>query len=568
MSAKSQRTYTRARDGVILLAVAVNAAIGVWSHPEPFVERLAPLAALALAAAATAFLASHGGAGRVTRIAPCFVLAALLVLPAPGGLVVALAALLAGRGAGVAGPYARGSSSAAAVALAVAVAQRLPAPEPFPGPGSPEALLRLALLFAVVQTVSVLLGALLRPLGGEIPDRPQTRIAGLLLLESANVPLAWLLAADLERAAWLPAAVLALLILLVLASLIRLDRALADLRDSHLALSSRLGELDTLHEIGREIVSSIEPQRVFAILERECRKIFPVDGCFVALVERASRTLLPVYRHARDQRAVTGGPAVRDGIARWVLEEKRPRRVDDLRRVPSDSPVHGDLVDPQARSVMAVPLIVEDRVIGVLGVQSGRPRAYDDHRLSVLTTIAQQAAVAIENARHYQMATVDSLTGFFLRDHFFQRLAEEDRRARRYGGRYSLLMVDLDGFKGINDANGHLAGDRYLSQVAATIREQLRGADLACRYGGDEFCLLLPETDLDGARVIAERIRSAVSDRIVGIDGLALRTTVSIGVAAFPENDAADLQALIGNADQALYRAKRGGRDRVVPSAA
>ena len=217
---------------------------------------------------------------------------------------------------------------------------------------------------------------------------------------------------------------------------------------------------------------------------------------------------------------------------------------------------------------MAVPLIVENNAVGVLGVQSRRPAAYDDHRLSVLATIAQQAAVAIENARNYQMATVDSLTGFFLRDHFFQRLSEEDRRVRRYGGCFALLMIDLDGFKEINDANGHLAGDRYLSQVAATIREQLREADLACRYGGDEFCLLLPQTDRGGARVIAERIRRAVAERTVGVDGVALRSTVSIGIAAFPEHDAGDLRSLMRNADDALYRAKRAGRDRVVPYAA
>ena len=217
---------------------------------------------------------------------------------------------------------------------------------------------------------------------------------------------------------------------------------------------------------------------------------------------------------------------------------------------------------------MAVPLIVEEQVIGVLGLECRRGGAYDDHNLSVLMTIAQQAAVAIENARNYQMATVDSLTGFFLRDHFFQRVRDEDRRVRRYGGRFAVLMVDLDGFKQINDTNGHLAGDRYLHEVASTIREQLRGADLACRYGGDEFCLLLPETDMRGARVIAERIRQAVRRRIVGGDEFVLHTTVSIGIAAFPEHDTGDLQGLMGKADDALYRAKRSGRDRVVQCAA
>jgi diguanylate cyclase (GGDEF)-like protein len=129
-------------------------------------------------------------------------------------------------------------------------------------------------------------------------------------------------------------------------------------------------------------------------------------------------------------------------------------------------------------------------------------------------------------------------------------------------------MVDLDSFKGVNDTYGHLAGDRFLREITVTICEQLRGADLACRYGGDEFCLLLPESDPEAARAIGERIRTAVARRIVAFDGLALRTTVSVGVAAYPEHDTGSLQGLMQNADEALYRAKRSGRDRVVPFAA
>jgi diguanylate cyclase (GGDEF)-like protein len=168
----------------------------------------------------------------------------------------------------------------------------------------------------------------------------------------------------------------------------------------------------------------------------------------------------------------------------------------------------------------------------------------------------------------HAMATVDSLTGFFLRDYFFSRLDEEDERARRYGGGFALLMLDLDGFKEINDRHGHLAGDRFLSEISATIRDQLRAADVACRYGGDEFCLLLPQTARAGAHAIAERIRAAVSQRTVGVDGRRLRVTVSIGLALFPDHDAGDVESLMRRSDEALYQAKRTGRDRVSPAAA
>ena len=206
--------------------------------------------------------------------------------------------------------------------------------------------------------------------------------------------------------------------------------------------------------------------------------------------------------------------------------------------------------------------------MGVLSIQSRHAEAYDDHLLSVLTTIAQQAAVALENARHYAMATVDSLTGLFLRDYFFRRLEEEYSRAARYGGAFAVLMLDLDAFKTINDRHGHLAGDRYLRALGQTIRTRLRAADLACRYGGDEFCLLLPETDLAGAQPIAERLRAAIGALVADVGGGTVRSTVSIGLAAYPDHDTGDLKALLLRADQALYQAKRSGRDRVVAFAA
>jgi diguanylate cyclase (GGDEF)-like protein len=484
-------------------------------------------------------------------------------------VLIAFVALAVARGGGVAGIQARGLPAASAAAVGVVLVQVVfAAAGPISDPVSPAGLLGALLAFGIIQTVATGLALLLGRPRTELLGQPAARTIAPLLLESANAPLAWLLAFVIQSGSWLQAAAITVLTLLALASSIRFDRTLVELRESNSALSSRLVELATLNDIGRQIVSSMERERVFSILERECRRIFLVDACFVALVDRDTLLLHPAYRRSRGSAPTVGGAPVRCGIASWVLETKSSRRIDDLRQLPAASPVHGDLIEADSRSVMAVPLIVEDHVVGVLGVQSRQPAAYDDHRLSVLATIAQQTAVAIENARNFQMATVDSLTGFFLRDFFFQRLSEEDRRVRRYGGVFALLMIDLDGFKEINDANGHLAGDRYLSQVAATIGEQLRAADLACRYGGDEFCLLLPQTDRSGARIIAERIRRAVAERTVGVDGVALKSTVSIGIAVFPEHDAGDLHGLVRNADEALYRAKRAGRDRVVPYAA
>ena len=226
------------------------------------------------------------------------------------------------------------------------------------------------------------------------------------------------------------------------------------------------------------------------------------------------------------------------------------------------------MVESRIRSILAVPLIMENRVVGVLSVQCFREHAYEERHVSLLATIGQQATVALENARHYQLATIDHLTGLYQRDYFFQRLGDEHRRAARYGSCFSLLMLDLDSFKKINDRSGHFAGDRFLKAVGAAIRGILRAADIPCRYGGEEFSILLPETDLAGARTIAERLRAEIGSIRLEEGGSSISTTVSIGVSAFPEHFDGNLTGLLQKADQALYSAKLQGKDRVISAVA
>jgi diguanylate cyclase (GGDEF)-like protein len=555
---------------LLLVAAAIAyLAVELRASDGALLENLPHLAALAAAAMCASYLSSLRAEGPSPRLALSFVVAAFLVLPPPGGLLVVLLSGLAGRGAGVAGTYAGGtiplSALAAAGAATVFIRQRMASM------GSADSLAGLAqsgFCFLLVQALAFALSLLLSF------DRPRRKrgwrlaLWRSLALEALCVPLAWVLASLLMHGRWLHTAVISIIILAGEVTLLRHSRTVWALRESKRLLASRISELDTLHSIGREVLSSVEPRRVFSIIERECRKILEVDYCFISLAESDSSRLTAVYRHKRGDAATTDELELGEGIATAAAQEKRAMRIDDFESCPEDSPLRTSLVAENSRSALVVPLIVDERVIGVLSVQSTKPGAYDDHQLSVLTTIAQQAAVAIENARHYQKATVDSLTGFFLRDHFFKRLDEEHKRVSRYGGGFSLLMLDLDGFKEINDKSGHLAGDHYLRSISSTIGKELRSADIACRYGGDEFCILLPETDIAGATAIAERIRAAVAGHVAAVDGLALRATTSIGVAAFPGHGAKDASDVMRCADEALYRAKRAGRDCVVPFAA
>jgi diguanylate cyclase (GGDEF)-like protein len=191
----------------------------------------------------------------------------------------------------------------------------------------------------------------------------------------------------------------------------------------------------------------------------------------------------------------------------------------------------------------------------------------DDDRL-VLSAVASELAVAAENSRLYhltkRLAVTDELTGLHNYRFFQQRLHDELDRARRYDKDLSLLMIDVDNFKGFNDAHGHVAGDVALREVGDVMRRSVREVDVVCRYGGEEFAVLLPETDPAGAFVVAEKMREAVSRfGFANTDGERTENlTISVGLASYPMH-ADDRETLLRHADGALYRAKHSGKDRV-----
>lgn len=217
------------------------------------------------------------------------------------------------------------------------------------------------------------------------------------------------------------------------------------------------------------------------------------------------------------------------------------------------------------RNIMCVPLRVYEETIGVINMSNKKEgKTFTQEDLRIITTLADQAAVAINNARLYEMAVTDSLTKLFIRRHFMQNLASELRRAMRYGHQLSLLMMDLDHFKPLNDTYGHQAGDLVLVEIAKIFRRNIRATDMAARYGGEEFCIMLPETNTTGALVIAERLRKEVESMTLNFQDQEINTTISIGIATF-SRDARDSKQLIRKADLALYRAKEEGRNRTIP---
>ncbi|MBF0570224.1 MAG: GGDEF domain-containing protein, partial [Candidatus Omnitrophica bacterium] len=208
------------------------------------------------------------------------------------------------------------------------------------------------------------------------------------------------------------------------------------------------------------------------------------------------------------------------------------------------------------------PLKARKMVLGEIAYR-GLPEAEEE----TFGVLAHQFALALRRIRLYRevesMAVTDGLTRLHTRRHFMERFEEEFGRARTRKLTLSFLMVDVDHFKKVNDQYGHLAGDQVLREVGRIILQTTREIDITGRYGGEEFCVVLPDTDRAGAILAAERIRSAVSEHKIKAYDTALQIDVSIGVATFPD-DAQQIDELVDKADWALYRAKKLGRNRVV----
>jgi diguanylate cyclase (GGDEF)-like protein len=205
-------------------------------------------------------------------------------------------------------------------------------------------------------------------------------------------------------------------------------------------------------------------------------------------------------------------------------------------------------------------------VIGMISAQSYSPGAYTSEDQYLLEMLAVYAAIAIDNARlftHIQLlATTDPLTEISNRRHLFDLGRQEFIRARRFKHDLSVIMMDIDNFKLVNDRFGHAAGDRVLSQLAKLIRSEVREVDIVGRYGGEEFTLILPETTLGVASDVAERLRQTINHTFYSAEQTTPQITVSIGVAAL-DADTPDFEALVNQSDIALYKAKESGRNRV-----
>lgn len=326
------------------------------------------------------------------------------------------------------------------------------------------------------------------------------------------------------------------------------------------------GQLRALHEAGRTLASDLRLESILRTLIETAQGL--TDAHYGALaVLGAEGNLAHFYTVglAEAERERIGEPPRGRGLLGVILSAGVPTRVDDLTRDPRAAgfPLH----HPVMKSLLGVPVAARGKVIGGLYLTdkaNDQPFTQEDEDL--VGRLAADAAITIENARLFEnvqrMATTDSLTGLHNRHHFFQLAEHEFQRARRYGRPLSVIMLDIDHFKRVNDTYGHAVGDQVLQAVAGRCRETLRDVDHMGRYGGEEFVVLLPESDVEGAHNAAERLRRCVAESPIETGRGPVAVTISLGAAAITE-DCPDLAALLDRADAAMYAAKQAGRNRV-----
>ncbi len=333
---------------------------------------------------------------------------------------------------------------------------------------------------------------------------------------------------------------------------------------------TRLAETELLvfHEIARALTSSLDLESILTRMLRQIESSFRPETWALMLCDEPKQDLFCAISGGRfastfsEVRVASG-----QGMAGWVTERGEALIISDASRRGTYEPDLDPYIDFDVRSVLCIPLRSRLRNLGVIQLFNLPPEMLSDYALSFLLVLCDFAAIAVDNANTFQrvqeLTITDECTGLFNVRHFDECLRNEIERAERLLLPMSLIFVDLDQFKLVNDRYGHQVGSLLLGQIGARIRAHVRNIDIAFRYGGDEFVILLPGTPKEPALHVARRLLDAFRKAPYKIgDGCCIGVTASFGIASYPE-DAVTGQEILRIADARMYQVKRTTRDGI-----
>lgn len=324
---------------------------------------------------------------------------------------------------------------------------------------------------------------------------------------------------------------------------------------------------EALRDTAAALISTLSFDEVLERILTNVGKVVPHEAVSIMLVEDGVAHMVRSHGYQDAGSQVSGkqnGP-----LRQWKMSENSLLSAvaaagDSI--VLSDTSEDPGWDSPWIHSYAGAPIIIKGRLVGFINLVGKRPGFFNREHARRLRAFADQAAIAFENARLYaeveRLATIDDVTGISNRRRLFELGQREFDLARRYGTPLAAILLDIDWFKKINDSFGHHAGDHVLAGIASMISQNVREVDLFGRYGGEEFVLLLPQSDKKSAYEVAERLRSMVEQLRFETERGVLQVTISLGIAQLG-NETASLATLIDHADQAMYAAKQAGRNRV-----
>ncbi len=327
-------------------------------------------------------------------------------------------------------------------------------------------------------------------------------------------------------------------------------------------------ELNIFHDVAKALTSSLDLDSILQTIMEKMAEYFRPDTWSLLMVDEDKQELYFAIAVGDAADALKSMRLkVGEGIAGWVAKNGERLIVPDVGNDPRFAKRVDETTKWETRSIICVPLRSKHRVLGVIQLVNVEMAGFKDEEVFFLQSLCDYAAIAIENARSVEkiqeLTITDDVTGLYNARHLYKTLEQEVYRSARFGYEFTVLFIDLDHFKQVNDTHGHLIGSKLLAEIGYLIKAQLRLIDFAFRYGGDEFVIMLPQTSKDSALTVAKRLRDNLrTTPFCSEEGLNLTVKASIGLATYP-HDAKTPHDIIRQADEMMYLVKNTTRDNI-----